>query len=192
MLGRLRRYRLAAMLSRAVRGRRLLTLRLSTRVRQVPLSPDSMRPRWRDGRSLRQYGRPRCAAHSCTATTTKSRRMPCQAQEHSGGRTASRPHLTIAAAIEAAIVGVAGRGRQPHRCAPRCDKLLEARMWTEIPISARRGVIVHRQRLLDWLPLRVTHICAMVYSCTSLYIEEARQRVRPLLQHAPYLPRSTA
>jgi hypothetical protein len=64
--------------------------------------------------------------------------------------------------------------------------------WTEIPISARRGVIVHRQRLLDWLPLRVTHICAMVYSCTSLYIEEVSQRVRPLLQHAPYLPRSTA
>jgi hypothetical protein len=34
-----------------VRGRRLLPLRISTRVRQEPPSPDSMRPRWRDGRS---------------------------------------------------------------------------------------------------------------------------------------------
>ena len=36
--------------------------------------------------------------------------MPCQTQEHSGGRTASRPQRTTAAAIEAAIVGAAGRG----------------------------------------------------------------------------------
>jgi len=36
--------------------------------------------------------------------------MPCQAHQHSGGRTASRPHLTTAAAIKAAIAGAAGRG----------------------------------------------------------------------------------
>jgi hypothetical protein len=36
--------------------------------------------------------------------------MPCQAQEHSGGRAASRPHRTTSGAIEAAIVGDAGRG----------------------------------------------------------------------------------
>jgi len=71
--------------------------------------------------------------------------MPCQAQEHSGGRTASLPHRITAVAIAAAIVGAAGRGGQPHRCAPRCHKLLEARTWTEMPISARSGVVVHRQ-----------------------------------------------
>jgi hypothetical protein len=71
--------------------------------------------------------------------------MPCQAQEHSGGCTASRPHRSTAAAIEAAIVDEAGRGGQLHRCAPRCDKLLDRAMWTEIALSARSGVVVHRQ-----------------------------------------------
>ena len=70
--------------------------------------------------------------------------MPCEAQEHSRGCTASRPHLTTAAAIKAAIVGAAGRGGQPHRCAPRCDKLLEARMWTETPISVPKIVVFGR------------------------------------------------
>ena len=36
--------------------------------------------------------------------------MPCQAQEHSEGFTASRPQRTTAAVIAAAIVGAAGRG----------------------------------------------------------------------------------
>ncbi len=80
--------------------------------------------------------------------------MPCQAQEHSGGRTASLRHHTTAAAIKAAIVGAVGRGGQPHRCAPRCDKLLEARTWTEMPISVPRIVAFGRLRQipLDRLP----------------------------------------
>src|SRR5581483_9734323 len=74
----------------------------------------------------------------------------------------------------AAIIDAAGRG---HRCAMRCDKLPTER-WTKLPLSTRRRVVVHRQCLLDWLPLRVTHICAMVYSCASSYIEDASQRLR--------------
>jgi hypothetical protein len=81
------------MLSRAVHSRRPLSLKVPTRVRQEPLRPDSLRPRWRDGRSLRQYGRSRS----------------WQAQENSEGRTASRLHLTTAAMIRATIVGAADR-----------------------------------------------------------------------------------
>ena len=51
LLGRLQRYRLAAMLSRVIGDRESLTLKIATRVRSEPLCPVPMRPRWRDGRS---------------------------------------------------------------------------------------------------------------------------------------------
>jgi hypothetical protein len=99
------------------------------------------------------------------AITIMRRRMPYQAQEHGGAHTASRPQRTTAAIEAAQLVGAASHVVM-LRDATTCQVVWT---WTEMPISARRGVIVHRQRLLDWLPLRVTHICVMVYSCASLY-----------------------
>jgi len=48
--------------------------------------------------------------------TTKSRRMSREVQKNSGGCTASHSHLITAAAIEAAIVGAAGRGANRIVC----------------------------------------------------------------------------
>jgi len=71
--------------------------------------------------------------------------MPCEAQEHSRGCTASRPHRTTAAAIEAAIVDAAGRGGGPAPSYPTgYGKLLVAGTWTEMPLSVprwRRAVV---------------------------------------------------
>jgi hypothetical protein len=97
--------------------------------------------------------------------------MPCQAQEHSGGRTASRPRLTTSAAVEAALVDAADRGGQPHCFPPRCDKLLEAKMWTETPISVPKIAACGRLRqfVCDRLPVPVTCTHDMIYLCASLY-----------------------
>ena len=94
------------MLSRMVRGRRSLPLEVPTRVRQVPLRPDSMRPRLRDGQGAAR-SRVDCAAPRTPAPLPQRRAAGCHDKRRS----------------TAAIIDAVGRGGQPHCCASRCDKL---------------------------------------------------------------------